>query len=183
MAAGNHKLRPKDLDNFMDSENGEIIVNSSEGFVQVPMAYGITDDGTPYGYIAKATLVVGERPTLKWTGDEAYMLDSFEENKILPERSFDGKYQLDSQRGFTLDIDNGIASRQDFKECDDHPGPTLYCPESHSFQLKDTTLGGRSTYIQVTQDLIMEFSPNSKGKIFLWRKMKEDDETAKSVIP
>ena len=106
MAAGNHKLQQEDLDNFMDSENGEIIINSSEGFVQVPMAYGITDDGTRYGYIAKATLAVGKRPTLEWTGHKAYM--QFEENKILPERSFDGKYQLDSQRGFTLDIINGI---------------------------------------------------------------------------
>ena len=118
--------------------------------------------------IVTVKLVAGERPILEWTTNESQMFENFVDGNAAGV-FVDGTYLLDSDHHFEVKIEEGKPSRSDFLRRD--PYNTAWCcAEAKAFILKDPNTGKTSTYVKLTETLMLECSHNSKGRVHLWRK-------------
>ena len=122
---------------------------------------------TGYGHIVQVNLVHGWRPTLQWTFDESHMFNQFDaaDSHTLS----NGEYVLDSNHPFVLHIENGKPYRPDFIR-HDWRNRAYCCTDARAFILTDPTKDKTSTYVQVSNDLIIEVSHNRNGCVHLWRR-------------
>ena len=156
---GHHHILEEDIQGLMEIDDNDIKVTAYNQTVQVPVVW----DGK--AYIAKTTLKVGKRPQFEWTFDKSNMMSDFNDDVFYagPE---DGDYNLDSTHNFKLTVHHASARRNDFQ------APAKQYPQGRCFIMTDQNNSKTSTYIQITNTLIIEFSPSIKGKIFLWRKQQ-----------
>ena len=132
-------------------------------FIQAPV-------WTPNGdaWIARIELTVGDGKTkrFEWTNQESqvgwhpYTHDSFPAGSVNT-----GDFRISANHSHTLHIENGVPSREGFPE-------SSMCHSNGSFVIKDTTFSPQrfSTYVILTPDIIIEFTNNSGGKIWIWRR-------------
>ena len=117
-------------------------------------------------HIVQVDLVLDQRLSLQWTVDESNMFNQFDaaDSQTL----INGEYHLDSNHPFVLHIENGRPRRPDFVLTD--WGNRAYCcPNARAFMLTDPSKGKTSTYVQVSNNLIIEVSHNRNGCVHLWR--------------
>ena len=164
-----HQIKLDDITAMVPIRCGDVILDTtgSEPWLQVPMFPKGT--GTEPGHVASVQLFPDQRPSLTWSQDRAQMYQQYSTAGC--QTAFtDGTYGLDSQQNFKLTITNGVPTREDFISHDDN-NKAWCCPDAKSFILEDPTLEKRkSTFVQVTDRLLVECSPNSQGKVFLWRR-------------
>ena len=118
-------------------------------------------------YIIEVDLVPGQRPILRWTIDQSNMQQNFDADNSRTLN--DGEYVLDSNHPFSLFVDGGKPSRPDFARID-WSNKAFCCVNAPAFMLQDPTKQKTSTYIQVSNNLIIEASHNRRGCVHLWRR-------------
>ena len=169
MPSRSHILQQADIDAIASSyfTNGDISLGDIDG---VPtLSAPLFKEHEP-SYIATAKLIVGEKPYLVWTDQTTEMLSRFDQEHARGSLA-DGTYKLDSAHFYEVKITSGVPTRADFADKEDAKAAKCNA-EAKSFTMEDPGLKRISTYIQVTPELIIEFSHNRGGHAMLWRLRK-----------
>lgn len=161
-----HHIVQTDLAALHHFTCGDVALQSTDGVAQlrVPMFFA---EGP--GYIVTVKLQPDQRPYIEWSADRSQMHSQYTLAGST-DAFVDGSYGLDSQQQFVVTISEGVPSRPDFVR---HTleNRAWCCAEAKSFTLEDPSLGNKiSTFVQVSDHLLLECSQNGKGKVFLWRR-------------
>ena len=161
-----HHILETDLPAILRITCGDVTLQSIDGVTQlrVPMFYA---DGP--GYIVTVKLHPDQRPYIEWSSDQSQMHSQYTQDGSR-DAFFEGTYALVSQQEFVVTISEGVPSRPDFvRHTSDNRA--WCCAEAKSFTLADPSFDNKiSTFVQVSDSLLMDCSQNGKGKVFLWRR-------------
>jgi len=161
-----HHIIDADLAAIQGFSHGDIVLQFIDGIarLQVPLF-----PSRETGYIVTVKLYPNQRPYIEWSYDRSDMYALYTATGST-DVFYDGSYALDSHHSYVLTISDGIPCRPDFVS-HDAANRAWCCVEAKSFCLSDPSLDNKvSTYIQVTDHLIVECSQNGRGKVFLWRR-------------
>ena len=83
----------------------------------------------------------------------------------MPADTASGTYWLQSHHAFNIRVNDNVPKRDDFG--DSQP----FCAEGHgAFLYKDPKTNKYSTYIVLSDTIMLEMSNNGGGKAHVWRK-------------
>ena len=164
MARNGRQFSQSDLDGVNLFSYGDVSIGDDNScrVLRAPLFSGMDS-----AYIVEVKLVIGQRLVLEWTEDQSNMYNQFD---AADANTFvNGEYILDSSHFFVLHIENGKPYRPDFRYTDSQ-NRAFCCVDARAFILFDPTLSKTSTYVQVSENLIIELSHNRNGCVHMWRR-------------